>query len=294
MPYLLIANPSSGSADDDLPARAGDALPDVRTLELTPDVDLASAIRRGLEEGRVIVACGGDGTVNAVAQHLAGTDGVMGVLPGGTLNHFARDLGVRDAETALSVLAGGAERRVDVGRAGDRVFVNNLGLGLYPTLVRERERREHRIGKWPALIVSMGRVMIDFEPLEGRIEADGDARRLHASAVFIGNNRISTQIGSLGERERLDGGVLDVRVLRTHSGLRGRATAAWRSLSPPRHVVRTDAREVEIRLDASAPIAIDGEQVKGSDHLTVRIDAASLRVRAPAPGRDERVDHEGR
>ena len=107
MPYLLIVNPSSGSGADDLPAQAGRTLPDARTIELTAGLDLASAIREGLDEERVIVACGGDGTVNAVAQHLAGTDGVLGVLPGGTLNHFARDLGVREPQTALAVLAEG-------------------------------------------------------------------------------------------------------------------------------------------------------------------------------------------
>lgn len=281
MPYLLIVNPSSGSGAGDLPARAGRTLPDARTIELTAGLDLASAIREGLDEERVIVACGGDGTVNAVAQHLAGTDGVLGVLPGGTFNHFARDLGVREPQAALAALTEGTVARVDVGRAGGRVFVNNLGLGVYPDLVRERERREGRFGKWPALVMSMGRVMATFEPLEGEIVADGDARRLHAAAVFIGNNRFSTDPGALGQRDRLDEGILDVRVFRTRAGLRGRLAAGRRTLSPAHRVVRTFAREVDIRLEGSPPLALDGEEIAGTGRITVRVDASSLRVRAP-------------
>ncbi len=192
MPYLLVVNPASGPGDDELPTRAIQTLNDVRTIELSQDLDLGREIERALDEHRTVVACGGDGTVNAVAQHIAGTPGTMAVLPGGTLNHFTRDLGVDDPDVALAALEAGHSRNVDIGRAGDRVFVNTLVFGIYPEMVREREEREGSMGKWLALAMSVGRVVRSFDPLAGRIAVDGRVRRLEATALFVGNGRFST------------------------------------------------------------------------------------------------------
>jgi undecaprenyl-diphosphatase len=282
MPYLLVHNPSSGSGPGDLRTRAERGLNDVRSLELCPQTDLALEIATGVGEGRTIVACGGDGTVNAVAQHLSGTDGVMGVLPGGTLNHFARDLGVQDAETAFAALRDGRAARIDVGRADDLVFVNTLGFGIYPEVVRERERQSDALGSALSLVISIGRVMRSFDPLEGRIAADGTARALLATAVFVGNNRFSTTPGSIGRRARLDEGILDVRVVRTRRGVWGRAGAGWHvARSRPHRVVATTATEVTISLRDPRLMAVDGEQDRERRSIRVRIDPGALRVVLP-------------
>jgi diacylglycerol kinase family enzyme len=283
MPYLLVVNPASGSGADDLPTRAKRELNDVRTVELTPDVDLGAEILRATGEGRTIIACGGDGTVHAAAQHLAGTDGVLGVLPAGTLNHFARDLGVRDPDTAIATLAGGRRIAVDVGRAGDRVFVNNVGFGVYPEIVREREHRQDSVGKWLALLASVLRVMVDFDPLEGTIATDGTSQRVAATALFVGNNRFSTSPGSIGQRDRLDGGILDVRVVRARSGMLGRASAGWRTaVSRPRRIVNLESERVEVRLREPRLVAMDGEPGPERATLSIRSDPGALRVLAPA------------
>ncbi len=221
--------------------------------------------------------------MNATAQHLAGTNGVLGVLPGGTLNHFARDLGVRDPDTALATLAEGRRIAVDVGRAGARVFVNNVGLGAYPKLVREREHREDSVGKWVALIASVFRVMANFDPLEGTINADGAIQPLAANALFVGNNRFSTSPGSIGQRERLDEGVLDVRLVRARAGMLGRASAGWRTaVSRPRRIMTMVARRVDVDLRQARLVAVDGEQGSEQAGVSVRSDPGALRVLVPA------------
>ncbi len=282
MPFLLAHNPSSGSGAGDLTTRAERALNDVRALELGPGVNLGREISAALDEGRTVVACGGDGTVNAVAQHVAGTGGLMAVLPGGTLNHFARDLGVEDADAALTTLVHGDVAWIDVGRAGERVFVNTLGFGIYPEVVREREEAGHRLGRWFTLASSVARVAISFDALEGRIAADGRVRELRATAVFVGNNRFSTSPGSIGRRQALDEGVLDVRVVRARVGLPGRVSAGWRAaVSRPRRVVQTVAREVEVRLREPRLMAVDGEQDRERRSVRIRIEPGALRILVP-------------
>jgi undecaprenyl-diphosphatase len=281
----LVVNPTSGTAGgEDLGAVATRELGDVRSVTLEPDLDLGSVIDRAVGEDRVVVACGGDGTVSAVAQHLAGTDGVMGVLPGGTLNHFARDLGVLDPKVALEVLATGAVSAVDVGRAGDRVFVNNLGLGLYPELVRERESREGVVGKVPAMAMAAVHVLRDFDPLGVRMTVDGDAREFEAAAIFVGNNRISQEPTSFGQRARLDEGVLDIRVLRGRRGWRSGLAAGRRALTRSAGpVVGVRGMRVEIELLGNPrPMAVDGEQGWERDRFEIQVEAGALRVLRPS------------
>jgi diacylglycerol kinase family enzyme len=221
--------------------------------------------------------------VNACAQHVAGTERVLGVLPGGTLNHFARDLGVSDPDVALDALERREIRDVDVGRVEDRVFLNNVALGIYPALVRERERHEHAVGKWLAFAVAAANVFRSFEPVAGTIDADGDRRALDATLVLIGNNRYSTTPGSIGTRARLDEGVLDVRVVRARRGLRARSVLAahvmrsgWR-----RRFVGTTATAVRIDAERTEPFAVDGEQRDDAQRLEIRIDPGAVRVIAP-------------
>lgn len=289
--FLLVLNPASGSASDgrELASQVASRLGDVRTIDLKND-DLAGAIAEAVTEDRVVVAAGGDGTVNAVTQHVVGR-GTMGVLPTGTLNHFARDLGVSDLDTALAVLEEGPTRSVDVGRLGERCFINNAGVGLYPELVYHRERAEDRVGKWLAAAAAALRVMRVSDPVTGTIEADGDARTLFAWMVFIGNNRFGSAPGRIGRRERLDEGVLDLGLFL--AGPRGvrRSSVAWRVLrsrawQTSRRVVRRDANRVNVRLDGEPrQVSWDGETGDRLREIDARIEPRALRVLAPpSPG----------
>ena len=107
----------------------------------------------------MVVAAGGDGTVNAVASALAGSDMPLGIFPLGTFNHFARDIGIPlGPEAAAKVIATGHPKRVDVGEVNDRIFVNNSSLGVYPDIVRERESlRQQGHRKWTAFTIASAR-----------------------------------------------------------------------------------------------------------------------------------------
>jgi undecaprenyl-diphosphatase len=284
VPFLIIANPSSGmGGHGDLARDAAERLDGARILELTREVDLGHEISTAVGEGRVVVACGGDGTVNAVAGHLVGTDGVLGVLPGGTWNHFAKDLGVGEPEDAIAALERGEVGAVDVGRVGDDVFVNNVALGIYPFLVRERERHEDTLGKAVAYVVAAARVVTRFRPVPGTIDADGDRRAFVASVGFVGHNRYSTTPGAMGTRPRLDEGVLDVRVVRAGRGWSERsrfALGATRS-AWERRFVGTTAERVTIDVELAQPFAMDGEERPDAEHLELRVEPGALRVVVP-------------
>jgi undecaprenyl-diphosphatase len=286
--FLIVLNPGAGSAEDarELLRHAGSRLRAVRSIELGAD-GLRGAIDEAVAEGRVVVAAGGDGTANAVAQHLVGR-GTLGVLPGGTLNHFARDLGVRDVDAAVEALKAGRTRRIDAARLnGERYFLNNVGIGLYPEMVYRREQVEGRSWKWPATAGAAFRVMRDSEPVAGTIAADGDRRTLLAWMVFVGNNRFGTTPGRIGQRERLDEGILDVGLFL--AGPRGarRSSVAWRVLrsrawQASSRLIRRDARRVEIGLDAEPrQISCDGETVERLRSVEAEIVPRALRVVIP-------------
>lgn len=280
MSFLIVSNPEAGSAEDGLAHRAADVLPEAERFHLGPEADLGAAVDEAVRDDRVVVAAGGDGTVSAVAQHLVGR-GTLAVLPTGTRNHFARDLGVADEETAIAALKDRRTEEIDVGRIGDRHFINNVAVGLYPQLVEERERDEEHIGRWPAMLRAAARVLREGEPVVGTISADGDARRLGAWIAFVGNNRFMTTPGRLGRRERLDEGVLDVRLLlvgtRTrlaYSVLRGRTWGA-------RRIVRHEARRVDLRFVEPRAIAVDGEVGDPVREVELEIVPRALRVVVP-------------
>ena len=263
---MLVLNPGSGSADDvgELAREARSRLGAVRSIELA-SADLPGAVDESLAEGRVVVAAGGDGTVNAVAQLVVGK-GTLGVLPAGTLNHFARDLGVDDADAAFDALAAGRTRTIDVGKLnGRRFFLNNVGIGLYPEMVYRRDRVGQRAGKWVAAAGAAVRLLREGRPVTGTIIADDDPRILFAWMVFVGNNRFGTAPGRIGQRERIDEGILDVGLFL--AGPRGarRSSVAWRVLrSRPwetsTRVIRREARRVEVRLDGDPRwMSWDGE-----------------------------------
>lgn len=286
--FLLVANPRSGEGKrSELARRARERLRDVEMLWLEPGVELGPAIQRAGREGRAVVAAGGDGTVNAVAQHVAGTETALGVLPTGTLNHFARDLGVRDMDDAIEALAGGRVAEVDAGRADHRYFLNNAGMGLYPELVYERERHEHRVGKWRAAIGAARRTLSGAEPTVGTIAADGDRKALLAWAVFVGNNRFGTQTGRIGTRERLDEGVLDLRLLTVGQRRASRTRFAWRVLRSRqwrgRRLVRREARRVEVRVVGEPRlVSWDGESGEPMSEIAFEIVPGAIRAIVPA------------
>jgi diacylglycerol kinase family enzyme len=158
-----------------------------------------------------VVAAGGDGTISAVAAVLAGGSVPLGVLPLGTLNHFAKDIGIPlDLPKAVEVIAARHVRQIDVGRVNECIFVNNSSLGVYPSMVqtRERLREEKGYSKWTALAVATIETLRREDELSIRLEADRTKMIARTPFVVVGNNEYRVEgIGIVG-RTRLDAGRL--------------------------------------------------------------------------------------
>jgi diacylglycerol kinase family enzyme len=239
-----------------------------------------------------VVAAGGDGTVSAVAGALAGTGARLGVLPLGTLNHFARDLGIpADLDEAVRVLAAGLVRRVDVGEVNGRRFVNNSSIGLYPRVVRRRRRLRALLGKWLALVLGGLQVLWRFPRLALRLQAAGVDAPVVTPFLFVANNRYEPDLRAGGRREALDRGALHLYVART--GKRRallRIALRWMAgRGRDEDVAELSAREVSVDSRRHAlDVAADGEVVRLRPPLRYVIHPGALAVLAPpappAPG----------
>lgn len=209
----VIVNRKAGQAA--LADAVRQALPDARWLEGEDPRELA---RRALyERPPVVVAAGGDGTVSAVADVVRGSGSALGILPVGTMNHFARDLGIPlDPSEAARAIARGKTALVDVGEVNGRCFVNNASLGLYPGIVRERERQQRRLrrSKRAAMLWATLAALHRPPELDLLLELDGKLQRCAAPFVFIGNNEYAVEGFEIGTRERLDAGSLNIYTTR--------------------------------------------------------------------------------
>lgn len=254
----------------------------------SPDRPLAERLEDALRSRpRVLVAAGGDGTVNAVATCALAHDLPLGVLPVGTLNHFARDLGLPlELDAAVAVVAAGRQRAVDVGEVGGALFLNNASIGLYPEVVarREYEQRHFARGKWSAMFRAAWRVLRRPEAYEVVLALDGREERRRTPAVFVGNNPYLLEGPHMGHRERLDAGVLGVVVLRQRSRF------GWLWLTLRALCGRLSAHDVEVhavqsfRLDAhngTLPVARDGEAHPLRPPLRFAVRPRALRVCVP-------------
>ena len=212
----LILNDGGGSADEGRIGAVRDALDraglDYRSFPI--DGDPTRAARQAVEAGADrLVACGGDGTVGAVAAVAVESDLPLGVVPLGTLNHFARDLGIPDEpEQAVEVLVADSRRRIDVGVANDIVFVNNAGVGSYPLIVHRREQMERRLGKWLAMVAAI-RAVFPHRPETIHLNVDGGAHRHARHGGVLRQQRLRRRRRSL-HPSRLDAGTLSVVVVR--------------------------------------------------------------------------------
>lgn len=251
---------------------------------------MADLVRAALEGNPAcLVAGGGDGTVNAVAAAALEHDLPLGVLPLGTLNHFARDLEIPDdLDAAIAAIAAGHERRVDVATANDRLFLNNASLGLYATIVVDRERQQRRLGrgKWSALLRATLQALREPHAFEVAIEADGRAMVRKTPFVFIGNNDYIVQGPEAGHRACLDDGLLSVYVLhpRTAAGLLWLALRTLlRGTSGARDLDAFAARQLEVRARGGRlPFARDGEVDDIDTPVRFAVRPAALRVFAPS------------
>ena len=236
--YGFIYNPRSGSGHRPALLRASverlrAAGHEVREYlcDSDRDGDPSQAAEAAVRDAcGVLVACGGDGTVNAVARVAKTHHLVLGVLPFGTLNHFAKDLGIHGTAHAEQVLLAGHIREIDAGLVNGRLFLNNAGIGIYPMMVLERERvQKAGIPKWPAFVAACVKIVLKMPFRRLCIKADGVRLARTTPFLFVGNNVYSIEGKSLGRRACLDAGVLGVCTAR-HVGPAGLFRFALRAL----------------------------------------------------------------
>jgi diacylglycerol kinase family enzyme len=256
---------------------------------------LADAASRALQKAQrnevdAIVAGGGDGTIHTVASVLARTGVPLGILPLGTLNHFAKDLGIPpDLDGAVEIVAAAHGVDIDVGEVNGMIFINNSSIGVYPYMVLDRERLRRRRGlrKWVAMALA-GLHMIRIFPVRRlRVRAEGWVEPCRTPCLFVGNNRYNLSLRALRKRESLDAGELWFYIVRHQT----RLSLLWFTLRSLLGLANTEqdlhvfgAKHAEIfarRRKRRLAIALDGEVAFLRPPLHYRIRAGELRVYAP-------------
>lgn len=255
-----------------------------------PGNELSAALRAAVARSPDAVAvAGGDGTVSTAASILARTRVPLGVLPMGTLNHFAKDIGLPlELGAAVALLASGRTRRIDVASVNGRVFVNNSSIGLYPEMVRARDhhRRHLGLGKWPAMALAAARSLRRLPLVRCELEVAGRVLSRVAPFVFIGNNAYAWSVPLFGRRERLDAG----RLWCYFPARRGRGmvsrlavAAAFNHLERARDFVGLSAREIVVRTRRRrVAVSLDGEVIQLTPPLRYRALPGALLVVAEA------------
>jgi diacylglycerol kinase family enzyme len=261
---------------------------EVEQVEASDGAGMQAAAKRAVAAGAgAVVAAGGDGTVSAVASVVAGSKAILGVIPLGTLNHFARDLCIPlDPRDAAKVLLNGNTGRVDVGEVNGRRFINNSSLGLYPSIVRYRENRE-KTG-WSRLVAFGAACLVAlrrYRFLRLRMEVDGKIYNRRSPFLFVGNNRYEIEGLRLGRRNRLDEGKLSL-YLSDRTGrlglMRIAVSALLKRLRMQEDFVVLPAQAVIVNAHRKRiQVALDGEVMKLHPPLSYTIHPAMLQVFLP-------------
>ena len=292
-PVDVIINANSGTTDKEAARRLLADVFGARRIEArislaeTGAEVVALARRAARSDSQTIVAGGGDGTISAVASTLVGTSKTLGVLPLGTLNHFARDLRIPlDLESAARTIIAGHTIRIDVGEVNERFFLNNSSLGLYPSIVHHRDRRQRLgHGKWPAFLWAAFTVLRRYPFLDVRLSADGKELTSRTPFVFIGNNEYEMESFNIGGRARLDAGQLSLYV--THRTgrlglLRLALRALLRRLRGAEDFVALRSTEIWIETRRRRMrVSTDGEVVVMQSPFHYRVRPGALRVIVP-------------
>lgn len=251
--------------------------------------DVHGAAVRALQDGAsAVVAGGGDGTIGTVAAVLAGTPTPLGVLPLGTLNHFAKDLQIpQDLEAAVQTIAAGHAINVDVGDVNGHCFINTASLGVYARLVWEREQQQLAgRGKWKALAVAAVRVFRSYRHIHVIVNNGEQSRVVRTPFVFVGNNEYELEGANVGRRPGLTGGRLQVCIAPEMTRIelvRLVAGAFTGGLQGADHFEAMSATECSIRTRSRRQgVTLDGELLALRMPLLFTIRPGALQVLVPA------------
>ena len=277
---VVVFNASSGSGKSEAIELIERELPDAEIVRMDDADEIDTVMKEAAGRARAIGVVGGDGTISAAAAAALDADVPIMIVPGGTLNHFARDVGIEDADEAIDAVRSGEVIEVDVGMIDGRMFLNTASFGTYSEFVEAREQFENRIGKWPAVFVALWRTVLWCDPLDVTINGE----RCRIWTIFIGNCAYDPPGFAPATRTRLDDDRFDVRIIDgTRPAARLRLVLAVLTGQVGRSSVYT--RRLIDRLDvtagSSSVLAADGEIFEGSGAFTVEKNARRLRVFVP-------------
>jgi diacylglycerol kinase family enzyme len=259
-------------------------------LRVLTGAELHGAARKALAAARrgEIDAVAVGGSIRSVAGVLADSGVPLGILPLGTLNHFAKDSGISlDLDKAVETIASGRLRIVDLAEVNGEVFINNSSIGMYPTLVMAREqlRQRHRLAKWIAMVGAFSRLLRDFPRRRLRVSIAGRDAPYRTPCLLVGNNKYALELFAPKRRKRLDGGELWLYVVkpRTPLGFFFMVCRLCFGRSEHAHDIdtfETDAAEIEARA-TRLPVALDGEVKVMHTPLRYRSRPGALKVIVP-------------
>ena len=282
----------NGSLRDQIASLFAAAGANLQIMEPDGDRDVSSlAIEAAKTSEETIVAAGGDGTISSVAAHLADTGKRLGVLPIGTLNHFAKDMHIPlDLEEAVRTAIDGRVESVDAAEVNGRVFINNSSLGIYPQIVANREAQQEQLarGKWPAFLWATMHALRRFPFMNLRISTDEQQLVRKTAFLFVGNNEYEIAGFNLGARSCVNAGNLGLYL--THrTGRLGLFRLGLHALFGRVNQAKDfDAFCVqEAHIESSSPrllVARDGEVEWMDTPLHYRIRRAALQVLVPRDG----------
>jgi YegS/Rv2252/BmrU family lipid kinase len=287
----MFFNPSSGvktspaelSALEQAASDAG-----LEVVRVAHGLDCVSLIRDRMREGiRLFVAAGGDGTINSVIQPLIHTDAILGVIPAGTYNHFAKDLGIPLSwREALEVVVSGATRPIDTARINERFFVNNISMGLYPELVARREEKGRDYPRWKARLYAAFGTLQKFPHVAVTLDSEHHQEVIRTHVLMISNNSYDlSRLGIEAPRLALEEGRLSVywlphmprlaltRFVAHYLAGRVREAPGFRSFRTSR--IKVDSSKHHLH------IGVDGEVVTMATPLLITIAPQSLSVKVP-------------
>jgi diacylglycerol kinase family enzyme len=291
-------------------ARAHRHKPDVK---LVHGSEITEALLAARDNNNAVLAGGGDGTVSTAASHFAGHRTALGILPLGTMNLFARALGIPlKLEQAVEALITGEKRQIDIGEVNGEIFVHHVTLGLHPRIVaaRERERYRSRLGKKLAGLKVWWKLLHRAPRMKLRLAVDSDRVKLKTASLIIANNRFVERLGGLPYTEMPEGGKLALYAAQTRDWKELLAMSAEASFGKWESNSKLDfleGREITIHARRSKLRAsIDGELVYLRTPMTAKIRRSSLWVLCPAsaeaepkkpsaaPPKKRRLRHAGR
>lgn len=288
---ILFLNARAGTftAADESALRTAAEENGLRVVDVNPEINVRTVVRDALSAGlKSFVVAGGDGSVHHVVQALVGTEGVLGVVPVGSLNHLARDLQLPlgDWRAAMEVAVRGEVRQIDVGRINGRYFLNSVMLGIYPTLSEFRERFRSMHSRWRAYAKAARLAMRQFPHVVLVVELDGRVETFRTQMFVVAiNNYDLNATGLVAPKTTFNDGRVTIYSLSFMSRTQFvRAAAKYLRGKIVDVQGFRSVRTTQLRVDNSRGrmrVSLDGELVEMETPLQIAAVPSSLLVRAP-------------